>query len=199
MTLIVAGHETTASSLNWFWYLLTQSRRTSRAACMPKSTRRDRTRPPTAISTHCPFMRTAIDETLRLYPPGWLLTRRSIAADDRRRLSRCRRRPTCSSPPISSTGIRPTGRTRTGSIPTASSRRTAPARNRFVYLPFGLGPRACIGEHLALVEMHTHVATLARRFDLQLVPGQTIELEPQVNLRTRHPLRMMPRVRELNA
>jgi cytochrome P450 len=68
-------------------------------------------------------------------------------------------------------------------------------RNRFAYLPFGLGPRACIGEHLALVEMHTHVATLARRFDLQLVAGQAVELEPQVNLRTRHSLRMIPRVR----
>jgi cytochrome P450 len=68
-------------------------------------------------------------------------------------------------------------------------------RNRFVYLPFGLGARACIGEHLALVEMHTHVATLARRFDLELVPGQSVEREPQVNLRTRHPLRMIPRVR----
>jgi enediyne biosynthesis protein E7 len=70
------------------------------------------------------------------------------------------------------------------------------SRNRFAYLPFGLGPRACIGEHLALVEMHTHVATLARRFELELVPGQKIEREPQVNLRMRHPLRMIPRVRQ---
>jgi cytochrome P450 len=68
-------------------------------------------------------------------------------------------------------------------------------RNRFAYFPFGLGPRACIGKHLALVEMHIHVATLARRFDLQLVPGQVIEIEPQVNLRTRHPLRMIPSMR----
>jgi cytochrome P450 len=68
-------------------------------------------------------------------------------------------------------------------------------RNRFAYLPFGLGPRACIGEHLALVEMHTHVATLARHFDLELLPGQIIELEPQVNLRMRHSLRMIPRIR----
>jgi cytochrome P450 len=57
-------------------------------------------------------------------------------------------------------------------------------------------PRACIGENLALVEMHTHVATLARRFELELVPGQKIEREPQVNLRMRHPLRMIPRVRQ---
>jgi hypothetical protein len=46
-----------------------------------------------------------------------------------------------------------------------------------------------------LVEMHTHVATLARRFELELVPGQKIEREPQVNLRMRHPLRMIPRLR----
>ena len=64
------------------------------------------------------------------------------------------------------------------------------ARNRFVYLPFGLGPRACIGEHLALIEMHAHAIILARRFALSLVPGQTIEIEPQVNLRTRSPVRM---------
>ena len=80
-------------------------------------------------------------------------------------------------------------------LPTVFSPKRVKAANRFAYLPFGLGPRACIGEHLALVEMHTHIATLARRFDLELVPGQTIELEPQVNLRTRHPLRMIPRLR----
>ena len=58
-----------------------------------------------------------------------------------------------------------------------------------------LGPRACIGEHFALIEMHAHVAYLARRFALTLVPGQTVEIEPQVNLRTREPLRMQVRAR----
>ena len=62
------------------------------------------------------------------------------------------------------------------------------ARNRFAYLPFGLGPRACIGEHLAQIEMHAHVDHAGRRFALALVPGQTIEIEPQVNLRTRQPV-----------
>jgi cytochrome P450 len=71
-------------------------------------------------------------------------------------------------------------------------------RSRFAYLPFGLGPRACIGEHLALVEMHAHVATLARRFAMELAPGQVVEREPQVNLRTRRPLRMIPRLRHGN-
>lgn len=71
----------------------------------------------------------------------------------------------------------------------------ATARNRFVYLPFGLGPRACIGEHLALIEMHAHVVMLARRFALSLVPGQRIEIEPQVNLRTRQPVLMNAKMR----
>jgi len=69
------------------------------------------------------------------------------------------------------------------------------ARNRFAYLPFGLGPRACIGEHLAIIEMHAHAIMLARRFSLRLVPGQTIEIEPQVNLRTRQSVHMHVRMR----
>jgi cytochrome P450 len=69
------------------------------------------------------------------------------------------------------------------------------SRNRFVYLPFGLGPRACIGEHLAQVEMHVHAVMLARRFELTLIEGQRVEMEPQVNLRTRYPLSMHVRLR----
>jgi cytochrome P450 len=65
-----------------------------------------------------------------------------------------------------------------------------------VYLPFGLGPRACIGEHLAIVEMHAHVIMLARQFRLSLVPGQDIEIEPQVNLRTRQPVHMHVALRQ---
>jgi len=72
----------------------------------------------------------------------------------------------------------------------------AAARNRFAYLPFGLGPRACIGEHLALIEMHVHAIMLARRFRLALVPGQVVEIEPQVNLRTKQPVFMNVEVRQ---
>ena len=143
------------------------------------------------------YTRAAIDETLRLYPPGWLLTRRSIAADSVGGIALPAMADVLVSPYLvhrhpahwpDAERFDP-GRFGAGE---------GDGRNRFAYLPFGLGARACIGEHLALVEMHTHVATLARRFDLELVPGQAVEREPQVNLRTRHPLRMIPRVRHLN-
>ena len=193
LTLIVAGHETTASSLNWFWYLLTQS-------------------PEVAVRLHAevdagpgdapgyeqlaryPYARRALDETLRLYPPGWLLTRRSIGASTIGNYLVPPRTDVLISPYLIQR--HPAYWPQPGRfdpdrfLPEANA-----ARNRFVYLPFGLGPRACIGEHLALIEMHAHVATLARRFELSLVAGQTIEMEPQVNLRTRQPVNMHVRER----
>jgi len=193
MTLIVAGHETTASSLNWFWYLLAST--PDVAARLRAEVDVGAVDPPGYGDLEkLPFTRRAIDETLRLYPPGWLLTRRAIAADTVGGVSLPAKADVLISPYLvhrhPAHWPDPARFDPDRFLPEYNS-----GRNRFAYLPFGLGPRACIGEHLALVEMHTHVATLARRFDLELVPGQEIELEPQVNLRTRHPLRMIPRLR----
>jgi len=193
MTLIVAGHETTASSLNWFWYLLAST--PDAAARLRAEVDAGAVDPPGYSDLErLPFTRRAIDETLRLYPPGWLLTRRAIAADTVGAISLPAMADVLISPYLVQRHPAhwpdPARFDPDRFLPEYNS-----VRNRFAYLPFGLGPRACIGEHLALVEMHTHVATLARRFDLELVPGQAIELESQVNLRTRHPLRMIPRLR----
>ncbi len=193
MTLIVAGHETTASCLNWFWYLLTQSPDVA-ARLHAEVDAAERVAPGYNDLERLPFTRRAIDETLRLYPPGWLLTRRSIEPDTVGGISLPAKTDVLISPYL--VQRHPAHWPDPGRFnPDRFLPESLAGRSRFAYLPFGLGPRACIGEHLALVEMHTHVATLARRFELVLVAGQTIELEPQVNLRTRHPLRMIPRVR----
>ena len=194
MTLIVAGHETTASALNWFWYLLTTAREVPAKLHAELDTARD-VPPGYDDLASLPSARHAIDETLRLYPPGWLLTRRSIAPESIGGFFLPAATDVLISPYL--VQRHPAHWSDPDRFdPDRFLPETAAGRNRFAYLPFGLGPRACIGEHLALVEMHTHVATLARRFDLELVAGQNIELEPQVNLRTRHPLRMIPRVRD---
>ena len=195
LTLIVAGHETTASSLNWLWYLLSQAPRIA-SRIHAEVDAGGMNVPGYSDLERLPFTRAAVDETLRLYPPGWLLTRRAIAADSVGGITL---------PAGADVLISPYLVHRHPAL-WADPERFDPGRFgggdgdtdrriRFAYLPFGLGARACIGEHLALVEMHTHVATLARRFDLELVPGQSVEREPQVNLRTRHPLRMIPRLR----
>jgi cytochrome P450 len=193
MTLIVAGHETTAASLNWFWYLLTQApdvevRLHAEVDGAPDV-------PPSYDAlARFPYARRALDETLRLYPPGWLLTRRAISAGMLGGYALPAGTDVLISPYIvqrhPAYWERPDAFDPERFLPEAAA-----ARNRFVYLPFGLGPRACIGEHLAQIEMHAHAIMLARRFSLDLVPGQTIEIEPQVNLRTRQPVYMQVKMR----
>jgi cytochrome P450 len=63
-------------------------------------------------------------------------------------------------------------------------------RPRFAYMPFAAGPRHCIGETLALYEMLMHLYKVARRYRLTYVPDRPIELEAQINLRTKNPLFM---------
>ena len=193
LTLIVAGHETTASSLNWFWYLLTQSPDVV-ARIHGEVDSLGRVNPEYDDLAAYPYTRRALDETLRLYPPGWLLTRRSTAtmmlgdyelpAGTHVLLSPyiVQRHPAYWDDP-------------SRFEPDRFIAEVHARRNRFVYLPFGLGPRACIGEHLALIEMHAHAISLTRRFEMSLVPGQTVEMEPQVNLRTRRALQMNVRER----
>ena len=67
--------------------------------------------------------------------------------------------------------------------------RFTPARSavrpKFAYLPFGAGPRQCIGNQFALLEAHLSVATLAQTYRLDLVPGHPVEPWPLITLRPR--------------
>ena len=193
MTLIVAGHETTASALNWMWYLLSQHPEIERR--LHAEIDRLAVNPATLDDiAQFAYTRQVIEETLRLYPPGWLLTRRSIEADS-----------------VGGHAIAP--KTDVFISPYivhrhpdywADPERFEPdrfeasqvtQRNRFCYLPFALGPRACIGEQFAMAEMMLHTALLARRIRLRYLPKQPIELECQVNLRTKHSICMVPELR----
>ena len=61
---------------------------------------------------------------------------------------------------------------------------------RCAYFPFGDGPRICIGNHFAMMEAVLLLATIARRFRLEIEPGQTLELLPSITLRPRYPILM---------
>jgi len=65
----------------------------------------------------------------------------------------------------------------------------AAVRPKFAYFPFGGGSRVCIGEHFAMMEGVLVLATIAQRWRLQLVPGQSVELWPRITLRPRHSIR----------
>jgi len=189
MTLIVAGHETTASGLNWTWYLLSQHPDCEARLHAELDAAPELPAPGLAQMEALGFTSQVVNEALRLYPPGWLLSRRSVAADVLGGfavppntnvllpLYLLHRHPRFWQDPER---FRP--------------ERFAPEheaqRPRFAYMPFAAGPRHCIGESFALYEMLMHLYKVARRYRLVYVPDKPLELEAQINLRTRHPLRM---------
>jgi cytochrome P450 len=189
MTLIVAGHETTASGLNWTWYLLSQHPQVQARLHAEIDAVDYPLAPGLAQVETLTYTGQVVNEALRLYPPGWVLSRRTIEADVLGGypippgtnvllpLYLLHRHPQFWEDPDA---FRP--------------ERFAPGheteRTRFAYMPFAAGPRHCIGETLALYEMLMHLYLVARRYRLIYVPDKPLELEAQINLRTRHPLHM---------
>ncbi|HKD55452.1 MAG TPA: cytochrome P450 [Steroidobacteraceae bacterium] len=189
MTLIVAGHETTASGLNWTWYLLSQHPEAEARLHAEIDAAAELAAPSLAQMEALSYTAQIINEALRLYPPGWLLSRRTIEAD------------TLGGYPVApgTNVLLPLyllhRHPRFWKEPEKFwPERFAPEheaeRSRFAYMPFAAGPRHCIGETFALYEMLMHLYKVARRYRLKYVPDKPLELEAQINLRTRYPLHM---------
>ncbi|HTU67323.1 MAG TPA: cytochrome P450 [Steroidobacteraceae bacterium] len=189
MTLIVAGHETTASGLNWTWYLLSQNPEAEAKLHAEIDAVAEKKDPSLSEMEALSYTRNVVDEALRLYPPGWLLSRRTIAADTLSGyevpagtdvllcLYLLHRHPRYWKDPDAFR-------------PERFDAEHEAERPRFAYMPFAAGPRHCIGETLALYEMVMHLYKVARRYRLRYVPDRELELEAQINLRTKHPLMM---------
>ena len=189
LTLIVAGHETTASGLNWTWYLLSQHPQVAARLHAEIDASAELGTPQLADMEGLSYTRQVIDEALRLYPPGWLLSRRTLEPDVLGGyavpanvnvllpLYLLHRHPHFWQEPERF-------------WPERFAPEHEAERPRFAYMPFAAGPRHCIGETLALYEMLVHLYKVARRYRLTYVPDQPLELEAQINLRTRYPLHM---------
>jgi cytochrome P450 len=188
MTLIVAGHETTAAALTWTWYLV--ARHPDVAAELEAEA--DRT-PEGLLALEAAeslsFAHQVVQEALRLYPPGWLFTRRALEDDELGGFPVAARTDVFISPytlhrhPDFWTAPEEFQPARFAGI-------DAKERHRFAYIPFSVGPRHCIGENMAMFEMLVHVNRMARRFRLRLLNDDPIELEAQINLRPRSNLLM---------
>ncbi|MDE2350135.1 MAG: cytochrome P450 [Gammaproteobacteria bacterium] len=189
MTLIVAGHETTAATLTWTWYLVGRHGETAERLAA-EADRAGEARPLALEETEAlEFTHQVLQESLRLYPPGWLFTRRSIDAD------------VLGGYPIgprTDVFISPYMVHRHPAFwdapeefrPARFAAPDAALRHRFAYIPFSVGPRHCIGEHLAMFEMLAHVQTMSRRFRIERTCDEPVEYEAQINLRTRSNLMM---------
>lgn len=198
LTILLAGHETTANALTWSWYflwahpeaaarlhdevdaVLTAGDGSPRAASLPDLER-------------LPYARMVVSESMRLRPPAFVIGRRAL--DDYA---------------VPGTAwVIPRGTTiflsqhvlhrdpRYWPDPTRFDperwRGDAPReRPRFAYFPFGAGTRVCIGEQFAWMELTLVLATIARRWSLSLVPEHRVEPQPMITLRPKFGMRMIP-------
>jgi cytochrome P450 len=177
LNLFCAGHESTATTLTWTWYLLCQHPEIYQKVQREVDTvLRGRT-PTYADLEQLPYCLQVFKEALRLYPPAYFTCRRALRDTE-------------------IDGYRvPKGRFVILAPYTLHRReeyfpepelfkpeRFTPEREkqrpRYAYVPFGAGPRVCIGNHFALMEGHLLLATLAQRVTFSLAPGQTIEIGP---------------------
>jgi hypothetical protein len=135
------------------------------------------------------YTRMVIQETLRLFPPTWRLARTAIGRDDIGGHAIARNSIGVFSPYLvhrhadfwdEPEAFRPERFAPENSI----------ARPRYAYIPFGGGPRACVGSQFAMMEMQLVVAAVAQAFHLRLAPGYAVEPEPVATLRPRHGLMM---------
>jgi enediyne biosynthesis protein E7 len=189
MTLVVAGHETTASGLNWTWYLLSQNPEVAARLHAEIDAAPDMTTPGLAQMESLAYTQQVVNEALRLYPPGWLLSRRTIEAD----LLGGYEVPAGTNVLLPLYLLHRDGRFWKDPErfwPERFAPEHEAERPRFAYMPFAAGPRHCIGETFALYEMLMHLYKVARRYRLSYVPDKPLELEAQINLRTRYPLYM---------
>lgn len=194
VTMLVAGHETTATMLGWAWYLVSQHP-AQEAQWHAELDRVLPDRDPTVDDMDdLQYTGWIIREALRLYPPVWTIARRINEAhslgeyqmDEDVAAFICpfmlHRHPDHWEAPESFD-------------PTRFSEERDAARAKHTWVPFGGGPHLCTGQHFAMLEGYMILATIARRFRLEMVPGHPVIAEPLVTLRSRHGLMMHVRER----
>ncbi|HEU4325528.1 MAG TPA: cytochrome P450 [Roseiflexaceae bacterium] len=186
ITLFLAGHETTALALSWTWYLLAQHPE-AEARLHQELDRVLGGRAPTmADLPELRYTELVLRESMRLYPPAWILSGRVASRDTELGGFQI---PAGSVMSVSQWVVHRDPRF----FPQAE--RFLPERwggdlekqlPRFAYFPFGGGPRLCIGQAFAMMEATLILAAVAQRFRLALVPGQRVVPQPSITLRPRY-------------
>jgi cytochrome P450 len=187
VTTFVAGHETTAHALSWFWHVLSEHPDVEELLHQELDEVLGGAVPTVEHLSHLPYLHMVLQETLRLYSPSFSLARHAIADDEvggyhipqgsliflapyfTHRHPDFWPEPDYFDPERFKPGTR---------------------RHKFAYFPFGGGPRICIGNNFALMEMPLIIAVIAQRYRLRLVPGTRVEPWASLTMRPRYGLPM---------
>jgi enediyne biosynthesis protein E7 len=184
ITFLLAGHETTANALTWIFYLISQHPAVEQQLLEEITNVLAGKTPTLADIPQLPYTKSVIQESMRLYPPIWIIERRVIQQDV-----------ICgyTLPAGSAVVISPYALHR---HPTfwQDPEKFDPTRFHAgvpeAYIPFGAGPRFCIGNEFAMLEAQLITVMVLQAFQLKLVPGHPVEPQPDITLRSKHGMKM---------
>lgn len=184
ITFLLAGHETTANALTWAFYLLSQHPEVEAQLAEEVSSVLGGRPPQLADLPRLNLTKRVLQEAMRLYPPIWIIERRVIGDD----AVGGYRLPAGSTVVVAPYTLHrhPTFWDVPNTFDPGRFTSGAPG----AYIPFGAGPRFCIGNEFAMLEAQLITAMVAQSFRLRLVPGHRVEPLAGITLRARHGLRM---------
>lgn len=187
ITMFAAGHETSATGLSWL--LLELARQPEIVARIRKEAEIFDTVPSFDQLLKLSYTRQVIEEGMRLYPPAWTMTRESLDVDEVdgqiipkgisvfMSIYELHRNPNIWQNPLVFD-------------PENFSAENVKNRAKFNYLPFGAGPRLCIGQQFAMMEMQLILASLIKRFDFEIDPSHRVGIYPQIVLKSTNGIKL---------
>jgi cytochrome P450 len=194
MTLFLAGHETTANALAWTWHLLTRHEpaRAKMKAEIDAVLGAERL-PGLEDVARLPYTTAVLSESMRLFPPVWVVGRRALEDVTIGDYEVPRRTIVITSQYIIHRDERYWPRADQFLPERWLDGPAQAARPKFAYFPFGGGGRVCIGDAFAWTEGVILLAVMARRWRFEAAPGQIVDVNPTVTLRPKHGLKMVLR------
>jgi cytochrome P450 len=187
ITMFAAGHETSATGLSWLFLEL--AKQPGIVAKIRKEAELFETVPTFDQLMKLPYTRQVVEEGMRLFPPAWTMTREALTDDEVEgqqvpkgvsvfmSIYELHRNPNIWENPLVFD-------------PENFSAENVKSREKFNYLPFGAGPRLCIGQQFAMMEMQLILAAMVKRFDFEIDPGHKIGIYPQIVLKSTNGIRL---------
>jgi cytochrome P450 len=190
ITIFLAGHETTAVALTWLMYCVEENPEVETKLLEEEARVLNGRKPELGDLRALEYTRMVIDETLRLYPPAWIIGRHTLEEDQLGDYV-VPKDTNCLIPVYYIHRDHNYWEQPLKFIPERFSPENTKGRHKFVYFPFGGGPRLCIGNNFALMEMQLIVPMLVRAFKLRKPAGFTFKKEPLITMRPTPHMKMV--------
>jgi cytochrome P450 len=189
MTMLLAGHETTANALAFTFYLLSRNPAAMTKVAVEVEQVLGGRAPTAHDAPQLQYTQRVIQESMRLYPPAWIFSRKAIKDD----VLGGYRIPAGMTVMMSPYALHRDPRfweNPEGFDPDRFTEERSAGRPKFAYVPFAAGPRMCIGAGFAMLEAQIVVAMVMQQFRVELVPGYKLDLEPMITLRPKGGVQM---------